>query len=144
MTFVERIDDKLKDLRIGRKDLCEAVGITTQSITDWSKKGTKPSVETILKIARFLDTSVEYIMSGESSMGTSITEKDYKLIGYFHKVPDEMKNIVLDFTFKLSKLSVYKFVTPELSEEEIFTADKKYKKAEEKEKGIKFIDNEQE
>lgn len=104
MTFVERIDLELASRNKTRKSLCEKVGISTQSITDWSKKGAVPNAEIMYKIAVELGVSVEYLLHGETAIGDELTPLDQRLIDSFHRVPDQFKPMVLNLAEELAKL----------------------------------------
>jgi len=60
--FVEKIDLVLKEKGLKRQPLADYCGITTQAITDWSKRGAIPGVYTVLKIADFLSVSIEWLV----------------------------------------------------------------------------------
>lgn len=68
--YYEKIRDK-KGLK--NSDVAKATGIPKQLFSDWKKRDSIPQAETLLKIANFLGTSVEYLITGK--------EPDYQ--GYF-------------------------------------------------------------
>lgn len=67
MTFSDRIDLLLSEKNEKRNYLAEIAGITNQSFTDWKKRGTIPSAETILKIANHFDVSMEWLLTGSGN-----------------------------------------------------------------------------
>lgn len=64
MDFVERIDLLLKEKNLKRSALCEAVEIDSTSISVWKKRGTIPSGDVCVKIAKYLNVDVEYLITG--------------------------------------------------------------------------------
>ncbi|WP_178842421.1 helix-turn-helix domain-containing protein [uncultured Treponema sp.] len=64
MEFVERIDNLLKEKNLKRAALCDDLGLTHSAITDWKKRGTIPAGDVCVKIARYLDVDVEYLITG--------------------------------------------------------------------------------
>ncbi|MDD5789246.1 MAG: helix-turn-helix transcriptional regulator [Spirochaetia bacterium] len=64
MDFVERIDELLKEKNLKRAALCDDLGLTHSAITDWKKRGTIPAGDVCVKIARYLDVDVEYLITG--------------------------------------------------------------------------------
>lgn len=64
MDFVERIDELLKAKNLKRAALCDDLGLTHSAITDWKKRGTIPAGDVCVKIARYLDVDVEYLITG--------------------------------------------------------------------------------
>ncbi|WP_443741415.1 helix-turn-helix domain-containing protein [Treponema berlinense] len=65
MDFVERIDLLLKEKNLKRSALCEAVEIDSTSISVWKKRGTIPSGDVCVKIAKYLNVDAEYLITGQ-------------------------------------------------------------------------------
>ena len=63
--FVDRIDVLLKARNLKRSALCDALGLSSTSITDWNRRGTIPSADVAIMIARYLGVSVEFLVLGE-------------------------------------------------------------------------------
>lgn len=65
------------------KDLAEATGIPYQSVTGWKTKHRIPKYEEGYKIARYLNTSMDYLFAGDESWNISkealAVEKDGSL-----------------------------------------------------------------
>ena len=63
--FCIRIDELLTARNKKRSDLYAAIpDISAHSIYDWTRRNTIPSADIALKIAQFLNTSVEYLLTG--------------------------------------------------------------------------------
>lgn len=57
--------EKARDKKgLKNADVAKATGIPKQLFSDWKKRDSTPKAETLLKIADFLDVSVEYLVSG--------------------------------------------------------------------------------
>ena len=65
--FVERINTLLKEQKKTKAEFYSQLGIANNSITAWGKKNQSPSAEIAYNIARYLGTSVEYLLTGEES-----------------------------------------------------------------------------
>lgn len=64
--FVERIDTLLAHQKKKRSSLYEAVPeINSHSIYDWTRRNTVPAADVAVKIAEFLNTSVEFLITGK-------------------------------------------------------------------------------
>lgn len=63
-TLVERIDGCLKERNLKRLALCDAVGITPTAITHWKTQKSIPSADTAVKIAQYLDVSIDWLIFG--------------------------------------------------------------------------------
>lgn len=64
-SFVEKIDLVLMQRNQKRQTLAEACGFSPQAISDWSKRGSYPSAHIALKIANFLEVSIEWLLNDE-------------------------------------------------------------------------------
>lgn len=65
ISFGIRIEHILVDKGIKPSRMCEEAGIHQQQFYDWKRKGTVPNAMTALRIARFLGTTVEYLLTGD-------------------------------------------------------------------------------
>ena len=66
MTISQRIFFELNKQNKSQKDLSEATGISTSTISAWNKRGTDPPADLIVPIANFLEVSVEYLLLGDA------------------------------------------------------------------------------
>lgn len=65
--FYNRIDEQLKVKKISQKDMCNGIGISAQAFTNWKSRESIPSADVALKIAQYLNTTVEYLLTGSES-----------------------------------------------------------------------------
>lgn len=66
-TFTDRLEALLKAKSMSKTELSELVGCRRQTISDWKKNGSFPTSDIAVKIAKILNTSVEYLITGEES-----------------------------------------------------------------------------
>lgn len=107
MTPIERIDNLLELEGRTRKDLANAVGITTSAISTWSKRNSVPLADTAIKIADYLGTTVKYIMTGEEE--NIIYNKDpliNECVTLLTEMSLQQKQLVLDVIRTISKQSL--------------------------------------
>ena len=90
--IVERIDSILKSRNEKRKDLCNGLGMAENTISAWSSRGTIPAADILNDIAIYLDTSIEYLLTGKDKSGFS--EKEISLIKSYRKLSDKEKKAV--------------------------------------------------
>lgn len=64
MNFSDNLEKLIKERKASKKELAETVGITTQAFYDWKKRNSFPSADIALKIAKYLNTTVEYLLTG--------------------------------------------------------------------------------
>lgn len=67
MNFWERVENLIEQKGINKKTLAAEAGIDSSNISKGLKSGGSPSVDTAVRIAKFLDTSVEYLVTGNDS-----------------------------------------------------------------------------
>ena len=69
MNFWETVDSELEYQNKERKDLAKAAGFDVSNIGKGIKNGGVPLADTAVRIAHFLNVSVEYLVSGGKSIG---------------------------------------------------------------------------
>jgi transcriptional regulator with XRE-family HTH domain len=72
MTFIERLEILLKERGISQKSLAEYIGIRNPSISEWKKEGTIPRADIAIKIAEYINVSVEYLITGTEPDNSAI------------------------------------------------------------------------
>ena len=104
-------------LRDGRslKDsvIASALGITPSTFSDWKKGKSQPNVDKLVKIARYLGTSVEYLVTGESTEPlppVPLSSKQEAILQAFDALNDEGQKKVADYIEDLGEK--YKKDTP--------------------------------
>lgn len=54
--------ERLTSLNVASKDLSHNVGVSSGNISDWKSGRSKPNIDTIIKIADYLDCSIDYLL----------------------------------------------------------------------------------
>ena len=65
MNFWENVDAELEFKGINRKTLAQEAGFDASLITKGIKTGSAPSADTAVSIAKILNVSVEYLVTGQ-------------------------------------------------------------------------------
>ena len=71
----------LKEKGLKAADVTRATGIKSPVFSEWKKGKSKPNTEKMIKIANFLDVSVEYLTTGKESSNKKeqgLTQRDEK------------------------------------------------------------------
>ena len=63
MNFWERVENLLDQKGINKKTLASEAGIDASNISKGLKSGGSPAADTAVKIAKFLNTTVEYLVT---------------------------------------------------------------------------------
>ena len=66
--MLDRIIALLKENGITAKKLTSNLEISNSSVSDW-KKGSKPSCDVVVKLAKYFGVSTDYILLGERGSG---------------------------------------------------------------------------
>lgn len=69
--FSERLKIALEDREITQVQLAQELGFTSAAINRWCQKLTQPDNETIVKIARFLKVSTDYLLGNDDILNES-------------------------------------------------------------------------
>lgn len=95
----ERISKKRKELGLSQTDLANKVGVSYAQIGRYETKGVQPPAEVLNKIADELNTSIDYLINGESSEKAINSLKTTEVLNHFKEVeslPEKDKNIILN------------------------------------------------
>lgn len=87
--FGVRVEELLESRKIDRSSFDRQVGIIAQSRYDW-KKGAIPNAVTALKVARFFNVTVEYLLTGSDD--NPLTETVKELQERIDRIKDYVKN----------------------------------------------------
>ena len=64
--FYYRIDKLLKEKNLSQKELSAFIGLkSSQIFSNWKQRSTIPAANIAVKIAQYLNTSVEYLVTGK-------------------------------------------------------------------------------
>ena len=81
MKFIgSRILSRRKMLGLKGKELAERVGCHPPDISDWEKSKNMPSVESLIKLARALNTTETWLVSGKNSRVAGNGDENSKIM----------------------------------------------------------------
>lgn len=93
----------LKKLRMERnitqKMLADAIGVSQQSINKYENHNIEPDIETLVRLANYFDTSVDYLVGHweerERPGGTKLTVSELDLLDSFDRLNSTQKECIL-------------------------------------------------
>lgn len=108
MAFWDNVAIELDYLGMTNKELADRVGITASNIGKGQKKGSSPSADTAIKIAKVLGVSVEYLVNGTESSNSSknheeeqnqlrLYRKHSEIIKKCEELTPEKEKLLVDF-----------------------------------------------
>lgn len=96
-----------KEKGLSQRDFANLFDVSNGAVAMWETGRRQPDVETLIKIAKFYNVSIDYLLGDSSvssdSSNSKLSSTDKKLIEYFHQtynssfLSDEEKNRVIDF-----------------------------------------------
>lgn len=97
MTVAERIFRILEEKKISQKSFAEAVGANEKTVSAWRSRGTKPSIDLIVPIAKELDVSLEYLLTGNEQKSSSpeLTENEQTIVKVFKELTDTQQGEII-------------------------------------------------
>ncbi len=97
MGFREFLKDEMEYQGLTTRALSEKSGVSKRTIDNYLKKNPQePSVSNAYKIAKALNVSIEYLLTGEEYTGTiPLTGQLLEYIAEFEALTQEQKQIVL-------------------------------------------------
>lgn len=83
LQFWTNVKDELEYNLLTQKDLAESINISYNTLQSWITKDRLPDAENAVKIAEKLNTTVEYLVTGKTSLHTK--EQSRKIISALKK-----------------------------------------------------------
>lgn len=90
--LVKRIDEICIKKGTSRKEVANHCGISTNTISTWISRGTIPAADIAIKIAEYLDVSVEWLVTGHDR--ENLTDEDRDLLLDYHTISEQEKPII--------------------------------------------------
>lgn len=84
----DRIKQRMKELNLKQIDIVEKSGISKPAMSNYMNAIRIPDTETILKLSNILDTSIEWILIGESMNVNFLGENETEMLQYFKMLPE--------------------------------------------------------
>ena len=106
MEFCERLKDLRKENHYTQKDLSKWLGLTPNSICEWEKKRSEPSLEHIIKLSRLFNVSTDYLLGRTDELGSvvmpsptapTLADDERKLLDYYGQMSHPMKIRVIAY-----------------------------------------------
>ena len=98
MDFRERLREEISFVGLSNKELAAKAGITLRSLVSYvSGQSCMPSADVAVKIARALDTTVEYLVTGQNASlsDEASGEKTRRLLHIYASLPEKQKSLLL-------------------------------------------------
>jgi transcriptional regulator with XRE-family HTH domain len=104
MTFFERLEVFMEEKSLSQKDIAMIAEVKPPSVNEWKTHGTVPKADAVIRLAKALNTSVEYLITGVDDSGFSHEEKE--LIALYRRLDQHDKgeiNEIINLKIKNAK-----------------------------------------
>jgi transcriptional regulator with XRE-family HTH domain len=95
MQFIDRLEAKLQERNITKLELATQLDIRRPTLSEWKRTGGIPNAELAIKIADYLNVSVEWLITGKDKSG--YTDAEHELILKIRTLSEANKNVVETF-----------------------------------------------
>ncbi len=95
MFFIDRLEAVLAEKKVTKTELAEVLKIRRPTLSEWKKNGVIPPADIMLKIAEYLNVSVEWLVTGKEKEKDAISQEETKVLEYYKQLSQEQKEMVL-------------------------------------------------
>lgn len=94
----------LSDRNMSKSEFCKKTGIKQTALSNWSARGTMPSADLALAIAKCLNVSVDYVLGNSDvpnpSAINNFTDNELDMVNSFRNLDEEsQRQLVLMLAF---------------------------------------------
>lgn len=87
----ENIKKLRMSLNISQVTLAKNLGVSKQSVSNWENDNIQPSIDMLVKIARCLNTSTDYLLGLEYKKTIDVSELSDIQISHLKQLIDDLK-----------------------------------------------------
>lgn len=95
MESYDRFEELLKLKGLKATEISKMTGISTSTLTDWKKGRYQPKQEKMQKIAECLDTTAEYILTGDIGKAPAFSAEALEMFKLYEKASPEVQLAVM-------------------------------------------------
>ncbi len=74
MEFKDRLRELRTDQGILQKDLAKYLNVSNTTVSEWERGNNQPDIKTLIAIAKYFNTSVDYLIGYETEDGNKNTD----------------------------------------------------------------------
>ena len=83
--------------KISRKDFCESLEIPYQTLASWKTKNILPPLETINKIAEYMNVSLGWLVTGKKNNGNNTLDNPLSRVSILRRIKITLQEIYKDY-----------------------------------------------
>lgn len=104
--FSTNLNRKMQEAEKSRKDICDALGFSYYTVTDWVKGKKMPRMDKVEKLAKYFDCLISDLIEEKTEKQREVQKKNDILSDIILKLKEDKE--LLDTVDKLSKLDTEK------------------------------------
>lgn len=89
------LNEKIKNLRLSYRlnqvELGKALGVTKQCVSNWENDNIQPSVDMLVKIARYFNVSADYLLDLSEGKNIDVSDLDDDAIAHIRMIIDDIR-----------------------------------------------------
>lgn len=93
MTFFERLQALMDSHNLSQKQLANNTNIRQTTISEWKKNGNLPTGETAIKLAKYFNVSLDYLLTGEEE-NNSLSSDEIELLSNYRSLQEHDRTMV--------------------------------------------------
>lgn len=102
MDIYDRINDILKKQSKTRKELCDATGISYNTLTSlFQRRSENIKLQTLIKISDFLEVSLDWLIDGDHEKELSLDDLQSEILLIMNSLSLKDKVSLLSYAYKL-------------------------------------------
>ncbi|MCH5272733.1 MAG: helix-turn-helix transcriptional regulator [Lachnospiraceae bacterium] len=103
MKTIERIKEIMNERGIKQTELAKSLGIGKTTINAWFNNNSDPKIEQLEQIAKRLEVSIEYLVTGKES-NTSYSLEERQLIGEYRSADGTGKARIMEYARDMARI----------------------------------------
>lgn len=98
--IIQRITEVMEKKDVKLTDIADYLGLNKSTVSTWKLRGKDPAASYIVPLCKYLNVSVEYILTGEEKessiafpkgKGNSLRDDELALLSVYNALPDTLK-----------------------------------------------------
>lgn len=94
MTKIPIVFNILKDKGISQKQLSDNIGASQGNISDWKKGRAAPTLDVLIRIADYLDVSVDYLLGRSEPAVPTLDPESKEILDMYGSLTPEQQNSI--------------------------------------------------
>ena len=89
------LNEKIKNLRLSYRlnqvELGKALGVTKQCVSNWENDNIQPSVDMLVKIARYFNVSADYLLDLSEGKYIDVSDLDDDAVAHIRMIIEDIR-----------------------------------------------------